>query len=114
MEPALIYLNYFVDPKRRNRHYRDLLAHLDTTKYVITDALSAGDEPRVRIIINKTRELSANTLKAFPRLQGICLNTTDRWMLTFDDKNSDITVQSVKTDRGTDVAEVAVLLMLQG
>ena len=114
MEPALIYLNYFVDPKRRNRHYRDLLAHLDTTKYVITDALSAGDEPRVRIIINKTRELSANTLKAFPRLQGICLNTTDRWMLTFDDKNSDITVQSVKTDRGTDVAEVAVLLMLKG
>ena len=114
MEPALIYLNYFVDPKRRNRHYRDLLAHLDTTKYVITDALSAGDEPRVRIIVNKTREVSANTLEAFPHLKGICLNTTDRWMLTFDDKNSDITVQSVKTDRGTDVAEVAVLLMLKG
>ena len=114
MEPSLIFLNYFVDPKRRNRHYRDLLTHLDPTKYVITDALSAGDEPRVRILVNKTREVSANTLKAFPHLKGICLNTTDRWMLTFDDKDSDITVQAVDTDRGTDVAEVALLLMLTG
>mgnify|MGYP001369581415 FL=1 len=114
MEPSLIFLNYFVDPKRRNRHYRDLLTHLDPTKYVITDALSAGDEPRVRILVNKTREVSANTLKAFPHLKGICLNTTDRWMLTFDNKDSDITVQAVDTDRGTDVAEVALLLMLTG
>jgi len=114
VEPSLIFLNYFVDPKRRNRHYRDLLTHLDPTKYVITDALSAGDEPRVRILVNKTREVSANTLKAFPHLKGICLNTTDRWMLTFDNKDSDITVQAVDTDRGTDVAEVALLLMLTG
>jgi lactate dehydrogenase-like 2-hydroxyacid dehydrogenase len=35
-------------------------------------------------------------------------------MLTFDDDKSDITVHSVKTDRGTDVAEVALLLMLTG
>lgn len=114
MEPSLIYLNYVVDPKRRNHHYRELLAHLDPTKYVITDALSAGDEPRVQIIVNKTRELSADTLKAFPHLQGICLHTTDRWMLTFADDKSDIAVQTVKADRGTDVAEVAVLLMLTG
>ena len=114
MEPSLIFLNYFVDPKRRNRHYRDLLTHLDPTKYVITDALSAGDEPRVRIIVNKTREVSANTLEAFPHLKGICLNTTDRWMLTFDDGHPNITVHTVDTDRGTDVAEVALLLMLTG
>ncbi|MEE3201789.1 MAG: NAD(P)-dependent oxidoreductase [Acidobacteriota bacterium] len=114
MEPSLIFLNYFVDPKRRNLHYRDLLTHLDPTKYVITDALSAGDEPRVRVIVNKTRELSANTLKAFPHLKGICLNTTDRWMLTFDEDNTDIAFQTVDTDRGTDVAEIALLLMLTG
>ena len=114
MEPSLIFLNYFVDPKRRNRHYRDLLTHLDPTKYVITDALSAGDEPRVRIIVNKTREVSANTLEAFPHLKGICLNTTDRWMLTFDDGHPNITVHTVDADRGTDVAEVALLLMLTG
>jgi len=114
VEPSLIFLNYFVDPKRRNLHYRDLLTHLDPTKYVITDALSAGDEPRVRVIVNKTRELSANTLKAFPHLKGICLNTTDRWMLTFDEDNTDIAFQTVDTDRGTDVAEIALLLMLTG
>ena len=114
VDPSLIFLNYFVDPKRRSRHYRDLLANLDPTKYVFTDTLSAGDEPRVRIIVNKTRELSANTLATFPHLAGICLNTTDQWMLTFDDNNSPITIQTVDTDRGTDVAEVAVLLMLTG
>ena len=111
MDPSLIFLNYFVDPKRRSRHYRDLLAHLDPTKYAFTDTLSAGDEPRVRIIVNKTRELSANTLATFPHLAGICLNTTDQWMLTFDDNNSSITIQTVETDRGTDIAEFTVLLM---
>lgn len=114
VDPSIVFLNYFVDPKRRSRHYRDLLANLDPTKYVFTDTLSAGDEPRVRIIVNKTRELSANTLATFPHLAGICLNTTDQWMLSFDENTSPITVQTVDTDRGTDVAEVAVLLMLTG
>ena len=114
VEPVLIYLNYFVHPSRRSQHYRNLLADLDPTKYVVTDMLSAGDEPRVRIIVNKTRELSAAELTDFPRLAGICLNTTDHWMVSFDYKHASLHIQTVETDRGTDVAEVATLLMLTG
>ena len=114
MDPPLIFLNYFVDPKRRSRHYQALLTDLGSTNYVVTDRLSPADAPRVRIIINKTRELSTEVLGEFPHLAGICLHTTDNWMATFDRDKSSIQIQAADTDRGTDVAEVATLLMLIG
>ncbi|HIA49430.1 MAG TPA: hypothetical protein EYN90_02420 [Acidobacteria bacterium] len=114
MDPPLIFLNYFVDPKRRSRHYQALLTDLGSTSYVVTDRLSPADAPRVRIIINKTRELSTEVLGEFPHLAGICLHTTDDWMATFDRDKSSIKIQAADTHRGTDVAEVATLLMLIG
>ena len=114
MDPPLIFLNYFVDPKRRSRHYQALLTDLGSTNYVLTDRRSTADAPRVRIIINKTRELSTEVRGDFPHLAGICLHTTDNWMATFDRDKSSIQIQAADTDRGTDVAEVATLLMLIG
>jgi len=110
----IIFLNYAVDPNRRSRHMAALACDLGGAAYVFADALAPDDAPRVRILVNKTRELSDGTLTGFPNLRGICLQTTEDWMLTFDRASAPIRVGATDVDRGTDVAEVALMLMLVG
>jgi len=113
-EPPVVLLNYHIDPHRRTRHFAAIAAELGESTYALVDASSPSDRSRVRILVNKTREVSAEMLAQFPRLKGICLNTTQDWMLSFDRTAFPLKVRGVETDRGTDVAEVAILLMLLG
>jgi len=113
-EAPIVFLNYAIDPKRRSRQLAALAADLGSTTYRLTDALAPADGPRVRILVNKTRELSAEAISGFPNLRGICLQTTEDWMLTFDRRSSALEVRMPDIDCGTEVAEVAVMLMLVG
>src|SRR6516164_1049646 len=100
-EPPVVLLNYYIDPGRRARHFAAITSEVGLC--TVVDGPSPSDESRVQVIVNKTREISAELLARFPQLKGICLNTTEDWMLSFDRSAWSLKVCRVESDRGTDV-----------
>src|SRR3974377_586617 len=77
----IILLNYSVDAARRSRHLAAMSPELRGPPYVLADSLARSDDAaRVRVVVNKTRELSAVTLERFPQLKGIGLHTVEAWV----------------------------------
>lgn len=114
-EPTiLVYFNYYVDAARWPRMLARLENELGHLPCRFTNNLVGDDYAQVQLLVNKTRELGDQDLKRFPGLRGILLWGTEKWMLSLEQTASSVNVRLLDVDRGSDVAEHAVALLLAG
>jgi phosphoglycerate dehydrogenase-like enzyme len=110
----LIYLNYYIDPQRWPRVLARLEGELLPLGFRCVNCLAAEDYPNVHLLVNRTRELTTEDIQRFPNLRGILLWGTEKWMLSFNETAFPVEVKLLDVDRGSDVAEHAVALLLAG
>jgi phosphoglycerate dehydrogenase-like enzyme len=110
----LIYLNYYIDAERWPRVRARLEGELLPLGFRCVNRLATEDYPKVQLLVNRTRELTTEDIQRFPNLRGILLWGTEKWMLSFDETAFPVDVNLLDVDRGTDVAEHAVALLLTG
>ena len=109
--PRAVLLNYHEFPKRLPRAAQ---AVGELGFALLTDDVPAELAGQVTVIVNKTREIGERELRRFPALRGILVAGTEDWMVSFERRGSAVRVATMETDRGVDVAEHAVALMLVG
>lgn len=110
----LIYLNYYIDEARWPGVRARLEGELSPLGVRCVHRLAAEDYPKVQLLVNKTREVTAEDIQRFPNLRGILVWGTEKWMLSFNETAFPIDVHRLDVDRGSDVAEHAVALLLAG
>ena len=111
---TLVYLNYDIDPSRRPAMLGRLERELSPLGYRVATELTAEHCAAVGLLVNKTRELADEDLQRFPNLQGIILWGTQKWMLSFDEAAHPLDIRLLDVDRGVEVAEHALALLLAG
>jgi lactate dehydrogenase-like 2-hydroxyacid dehydrogenase len=77
------------------------------------DRLGAEDLRRVNWIVTKTRYIDDTFVNQFPNLCGIVVMSTETWMIHLRDARH-VKVATVCEDRGYEVAEHALMLLLAG
>lgn len=110
----LIYLNYYIDAARWPRVLARLEGELSPLGFRCVNSLAPEDYAKVELLVNRTRELTAEDIQRFPNLRGILLWGTEKWMLSFNETAFPVEVNLLDVDRGSDVAEHAVALLLAG
>jgi len=110
----LVYLNYYIDAERWPCVLARLEGELSPLGIRCVNSLAAEDYPKVLLLVNKTRELTTEDIQRFPNVRGILLWGTEKWMHSFDEAAFPIEVNLLDVDRGSDVAEHAVALLLAG
>jgi phosphoglycerate dehydrogenase-like enzyme len=77
------------------------------------DQLGAEDLRRVNWIVTKTRYIDDAFVSRFPNLSGIVVMSTETWMIHLKDARH-VKVATIREDRGYEVAEHALMLLLAG
>ena len=75
--------------------------------------ISQDDRQRITVILNKTREIPADVLERFPKLRQIIVLGSEDWMVPAAISER-VSVRTLEADRGVDVAELAIGLMITG
>jgi len=114
----LVLLNYSIAPQRWAKLEPHLLETFVPAGYRVIRELTDGDAALVRVLVNKTRELTDAHVQKFPELRAILVWGTQPWMLSLDGAartgGAGPLVRTLAVDRGTAVAELAISLMLLG
>jgi len=103
---TLVYPNYYTDPARFHKTKR----LCETYKLEVTDQLTSANRYEVEYIINKTRYIDDEFVQQFPNLKAVVILGTEAWMV--DLKTSAVRIVCIDEDRGYEVAEHAVALLL--
>src|SRR4051794_35188336 len=106
-EVALVYQNFHTHPERRAAVSQVYTRH----GLAMIDQVDAHDLSRVSWMVSKTRYIDAAFVSQFPSLRGIVLMSTEKWMVQLNDGHH-VKVATVGEDRGYEVAEHALMLLL--
>jgi lactate dehydrogenase-like 2-hydroxyacid dehydrogenase len=104
----LVNLNFYISPEKLGEFKRQLqekgysLAH------------DKSQQKEVLITVTKTREINDTTLKDFPNTQFIIVIGSDSWMVNLSREKQHIRIIKLGIDRGFEVAEQAITLLLMG
>ncbi len=107
----MIFENYYTHP---TRFERTVSVFAGLGYLVFNDRIDDDEARHVKIVVNKTRELDSRFIKRFPNLRTIVIQGNEDWMMNFDTSETDLDIVTLDADRGYDVAEQAIVLMLEG
>jgi lactate dehydrogenase-like 2-hydroxyacid dehydrogenase len=106
---GIVFQNFHTNPARLDAARQAYARHGLT----MIDNPGDGDLNRIGWIVNKTRYIDDGFVRRFPNLRGIVVLGTEAWMVHLGDARH-IAVAVLDEDRGYEVAEHALALLLAG
>lgn len=106
---AIVFQNFYTNPSRIDEALQVYADHGLT----MIDNPGDNDSRRADWIVNKTRYVDDDFVREFHGLRGIVVLGTEPWMVDVSESRG-ITIEVIDEDRGYEVAEHALALLLAG